>query len=153
MDHKITDYSMLKKNDNIKILLITICALLVTVCKASDRQILLSDKNSSILVNHQDMEISENCPSINLISTTLKNNKPKAITNLCKIRLEDYPEFDARKDFSYIDFMNYQFNNNIFTYDIDASLLTGSHFIAQCSITIEQSQMSAPVCIKIKPTN
>ncbi len=150
------------KTDNIKTLLITTCALLVLSCKASDQKnsgstsddlITLSDKNHSIYVNHQDMEVSEFCPSISLTKAPLNNHAPNVALNLCKIQLEGYSEFDARKDFSYINFMNYRLNNSIFTYEIDASLLTGNYFIAQCNITIKQSQLSDPVCVKIESTN
>ncbi len=145
-----------------KTLIITVFAFLVLSCKASDQKngrstsgdlITLSDKNNSIQVSHQDMEVSKSCPSISLVKETLNNHASYVTSNLCKIQLKGYPEFDARKDFSYIDFMNYRFNNNIFTYDIDASLLTGNYFIARCSIAIKQSQLSEPVCVKIESTN
>ncbi|GAA6166725.1 hypothetical protein [Sessilibacter corallicola] len=142
-----------------KILIITVFALLVLSCKASDQKnsgsvsndlITLSDKNNTIQVNHQDMEVSEFCPSISLTKVPLNNHAPNVALNLCKIKLEGYSEFDARKDFSYINFMNYRLNDSVFTYDVDASLLTGNYFIARCSITIKQSQLSEPVCVKIE---
>ena len=107
--------------------------------------IILKDKGYSVSIKHRDMEVSEECPQVLLSLST--GNVIDTLT-LCQVKLPEYRVFDARKDFAFIDFSNYQFENQILTYDLDLSLLRGASFMAQCLITITGNKFMHQGCKK-----
>ena len=104
-----------------------------------------TDKGYIVSVKHQDMEVSEECPQVFLSSTT---GKRLDTLTLCSIKLPEYRIFDARSDFAFIDFSNYQFNKQMLTYDLDLSLLRGTSFVAQCQVSITDNKMEHQGCKK-----
>lgn len=110
----------------------------------SGHEYAFSDKNISLKVLHQDMEVSEACPKVTL---SYRNAQAHSEMSLCEVNVSGYPNaFDARTDFSFIEFSEYAINNTTFTYTIDGSLSRGSAFIVTCSINIVEQSLTPSWC-------
>ncbi len=116
---------------------------LVNSTESSPEVFVLNGIKYNITVNHKDMEESEVCPQ-----ALLKNVSEVLLDtlSLCEIKIPNYREFDARKDFAFIDFSNYRFHSQVLTYDLDLSLLRGGAIIVECSVKILGNKLVPQGC-------
>jgi hypothetical protein len=100
-------------------------------------------------VIHRNIESEEKCPSIYLLSKDQKNTL--ASSDLCQIKIPGYRVFHALKDFAYIDFSNYRFQEpSTILYDVDMAILKGRDFEVTCDVMISNQKISQGECHEIE---
>lgn len=100
---------------------------------------------STVIVEHANMELSDECPKVLLLSGegAIIDQLP-----LCEVDIEGYRSFDARKDFAFISFEDYRMEAESLRYSVDLAILQGSAFIAECDLAITAEKLGKPKCKK-----
>lgn len=117
-------------------------------------QSLPEEKNSNLysLPSHtvrlipSDIEATSQCPALELLTPDKTKKLDKL--ELCTIAVSGYREFDARRDFAYIDFMDFSVKNGSIQYSVDIELLRGSAFIAKCMVSVKDNKLMQEGCSK-----
>lgn len=98
----------------------------------------------SVRLTHYDMENSEQCPSVAIISPDHQQEFDSI--SLCQVNIDGYRSLNATTDFAFIDFKNYQLTPQQLSYEIDLALLRGSSFIASCKLDIKNNRLIELPC-------
>lgn len=111
----------------------------------SGETLTFSVQDLTITVEHKTMEVSDECPRV-----TLSDDQGNAIDQqtLCEVNIEGFRRFDAREDFAFISFEDYQVDRDSLVYSIDLALKQGSAFIAECHLPISDGELGAAKCTR-----
>ena len=119
-----------------------------SIADDSNNDILFFEINEYIVQLLQNvMEGEARCPRLELLSKDKKQVLDSL--DLCLVKISGYRDFDVTKDFSFIDFIDFQLKNGRIYYDIDLAILRGSAFLVNCDIRIQEQRLIQGDCKKI----